>query len=45
MGCGASAKANRPLRILDPGASADHRVGDQPHRLVLADHSALQHFV
>ena len=38
-------RADRPPRVLDPGAGADHRVGDQLHRLVLADHALVQDLV
>ena len=38
-------RADRPSRVLDAGARAHHRVGDEPHRLVLADHALVQHLV
>ena len=33
-------RADRPVRILQPGARAAHGIGDGAHRLVLADHAA-----
>ena len=38
-------RADRPARVLDPGAGADHGVGDQLHRLVLADHPLVEDLV
>ena len=38
-------RADRPPRVLDARAGADHRVGDEPHRLVLADDALVQHLV
>ncbi len=36
---------DRPARVLDPRARAQHRVGDRLHRLVLADHALVQDLV
>ena len=38
-------RADRTARILDPRARTEDRVGDEPHRLVLADHPLVQHLV
>ena len=38
-------RADRPPRVLDPGARADDRVGDELDRLVLADHALVQDLV
>ena len=38
-------RADRPTRVLDAGAGPDDRVGDESHRLVLADHPLVQDLV
>ena len=38
-------RADRAARVLDAGAGADHRVGDQPDRLVLADYPPVEDLV
>ena len=38
-------RADRPPRVLDPRAGADHRVGDQLHRLLLAHHPLVEDLV
>ncbi len=41
-------KMNEPIGrrgSLMPARARMHRVGDQPHRLVLADHALVQHLV
>ena len=35
-------RADRPVRVLQAGAGAAHRVGDRAHRLVLADDARAQ---
>src|SRR5206468_3331647 len=35
-------RADRPVRVLDAGAGAEHGVGDRGHRVVLPDHALVE---